>query len=534
MLLPVDLTGMGTGLPVMGTKRQRGIIWAAVSTKAQTDDDRLSLPTQIDSGKSFFERENIDLIDTLIVPGHTRKARLLTDLAASAREKGIDAFDRLIAHLDAADFDVIWVRDANRFARRASLLHYIVESVIEDCSARIYAAEGGGWVDETNADFWVTAKGWETSSQSRWIASNMQQAKRSRADRGLPVNNQKCWSHRVVRNPETGKAVLLEPDPDKRAALLAMTDLFLQRLSYNAIESTVFERYGFGEGGKPYYPKMFYSIVWNPIFHGNTGMGYRSGENGQKVGLWAFDPAATRPDGLYIHYGTVEPALPADLLRLVQAELRRRTAIGEQHRPQKPHIFTGLLTCAYCGNALVYDYRPSRTTKARYRCQSKYNRRVVRQCDKAWSIRELDVQHWFDKQFDHAARLGWPELFFNPPDIRIAGQVDELKRQLADIEAQADRLIHKIATAPASLADRFDSQIAALGNQADKLQNRINALEQQVQRQQTDEAGQAWREIQSGNVWERAAGEINQLLHRAMAGKRLVVAGTEIIGVRED
>lgn len=511
----------------------RGVIWAAVSTKAQTEDERLSLPTQIEAGKAFFQRERIEVVDTLVVPGHTRKARRLEDLAVSARAKGIDAFDKLIAHLDAADFDVIWIRDANRFARRASLLHYIVECIVEDCGARIYAADGGGWVDSVNVDLWTAFKGAETSSQSRWIAGTMQQAKRARADRGLPTNNQQCWTHRLVRDTATGKAVRLEPDPDKLPALMAMVKAFLDRVPYNAIERVVYQEYGFGEAGKPYYPKLFYNIVWNPIFHGNTGLGYRSGVNGQKVGLWAFDASAPRPEGLYLHYGSVTPALPDEWLTRVQSELRRRAAVG-QHRPNNPHLFTGLLACAYCGNNLVYDYNPRKATRPRYRCQSKYNPRVSIHCDRAWSIREADVQVWLANQITHAGKMGWPELFFQSPEISIVGQADMLRQQLADIEAQADRLIQKIATAPASLANRFDAQIEALGEQAALLQQRIQSLERQEQRQQSPDASKAWQIVRRDDFWEREAGEINQLLHRAMGGRRIVVAGTLIVGIRED
>src|SRR6185369_5529300 len=120
------------------------------------------------------------------VPGHSRNYKSLDKLAADARADGIAAFDQLIEHLENCDFDVFVCRDANRFARRASLLHYIVESIIEDCGARIYSFNDG-WVDATNADIFAMVKGYSTSKEIKDIVEKARRGKDRLTERGLPV-----------------------------------------------------------------------------------------------------------------------------------------------------------------------------------------------------------------------------------------------------------------------------------------------------------------------------------------------------------
>ncbi len=64
----------------------RGVIWCAVSTKPQADEDEKdSLPQQEREGRTFCERENLEVVDVLVVPGHSRLLPLSLTRATAQR-----------------------------------------------------------------------------------------------------------------------------------------------------------------------------------------------------------------------------------------------------------------------------------------------------------------------------------------------------------------------------------------------------------------------------------------------------------------
>ena len=129
--------------------QSRLLIWAAVSTKVQAEDEKQSISTQLADARTFAAANGLAVIGELVVPGHTRSVRTLSELQARSRAVGITAFDDLERLIRARAFDVFWCRGADRFARRQSLLHQIADMLIEDAGAAIYSQSDGLWVDES-------------------------------------------------------------------------------------------------------------------------------------------------------------------------------------------------------------------------------------------------------------------------------------------------------------------------------------------------------------------------------------------------
>ena len=119
----------------------RSIIWTAVSSRAQNEPDKISLPQQESDSRELAQKNGWQVIDVMRVPGHSRRYIDFHKLAADASQSGIDAFQKLEAHWDAQDFDVMVVLDGNRFARTQALHAYIVERTIK-IGARIYSLMG--------------------------------------------------------------------------------------------------------------------------------------------------------------------------------------------------------------------------------------------------------------------------------------------------------------------------------------------------------------------------------------------------------
>lgn len=123
--------------------------WAAVSTRAQAEDVKSSIPNQVSFIDTWCTDNGHILVDTLVVPGHSRNYIDFHDLNKAALKKGIDAFDKLLKHIKARDFDVFLVRDSDRLARTMPLLSFIVYSIIETASSPTHARPlaGNGRLD---------------------------------------------------------------------------------------------------------------------------------------------------------------------------------------------------------------------------------------------------------------------------------------------------------------------------------------------------------------------------------------------------
>ena len=99
----------------------RAILWLAVSTVAQADDEKNSIPSQERQAREYITRENWTIVDVLKVPGHSRRYVDIHECNRDMKERGIFAFDRLLQHWRDQDFDVLVVRDGSRFARTQAL-----------------------------------------------------------------------------------------------------------------------------------------------------------------------------------------------------------------------------------------------------------------------------------------------------------------------------------------------------------------------------------------------------------------------------
>lgn len=174
----------------------RALIWCAVSSRAQNEPDKISLPQQEADARALCASSDWQIVDVLRVPGHSRRYIDFHELAADAAKEGIDAFYRLLAHWEARDFDILIVRDGERFARTQALHAYVVERTIT-IGAGIYSLVDG-WVDERNHRMWIAMAGYKAAGDIDRLVKARNDAITVRAQRGLPVSSRIPISHRLI------------------------------------------------------------------------------------------------------------------------------------------------------------------------------------------------------------------------------------------------------------------------------------------------------------------------------------------------
>lgn len=513
----------------------KALIWAAVSTRAQTNDDKFSLPQQEQDGRDMIAREGWELVEVLRVPGHTRSQYMeFHKLAAAANKKGIDAFLKLEEHWTAKDFDVLIIRDGDRLARAQGVMGTIVESIIHT-GARIYCF-ADGWIDSTNYRMWISMVGYRAASDIDKIKKFIDEGANKRAQRGLPVGSGVLWSHKLVRG-DNGRALYQIPDPDKQLFFQDAATLLLEGVSWYDMEAELFKRFGHGTpDGKPFPPRKVYHLLYNPSAWGHIARFFRDHRRkSQFKGAWAYDPTAEPPKGVTLFYNVHQPIYEGELAVRVQQEMRRREqAAHGGFQADSTFEFTGLLVCGACGANLLHhwNHRQARPWE-RWYCFTKHRKHSYATCTQSKGMKHDYVRDFIDAKLREAIEQHSLEAILGLPVQPPENIVSLLNEQIETLEAQAKRLIHKQATAPESLSAMYDEQLQQLGEQLAQVRQRLlTEKKRQVPIEHYEAQVRTLEEIAAMSLetfWQKPRNEINQYLHRLLANRRWLVLDGVIV-----
>lgn len=515
--------------------RLRGIIWSAVSTTSQADEEeKASMLNQEADLRAFFEKEGIEIVDVLRVPGHSRNYKSLDKLAEHARKEGIDAFDKLIQHLEAADFDVIGVRDANRFARRASLLHFIAESIVEDCGAKIYSLNDG-WVDSSNVDVWAMVKGYETNKQRKWISTEMNRAKDKLAEKGLPENSGVLWSHDLIRDPKTGKAIAMVVNEERRPLLNDMATLLLQGVAWTQLGVELYRQFGHvsRRDGKPINPSSLYEIIYSPTFWGHRARHVKGKTN--SFGAWVFDEHVPPPPGITIHRNVLPAVYTGELAEAIKAELRRRMNIRGRARPATTYRYSRLFVCGHCGYNMSIHISHGKYYGVRCVVNARYSRGELI-CNQ--------TKYTKGKHLDEVINSILVDLMEGRIPVLLQSQepllpdISAITSEIQSLDRKIDTLIYEQSQQTADTQLYYRRSIAQMAERLEILKSQLadttrkRAAQEDLQAQQRH-AIEAIREMTLDTFWKLPEREINQFLHRIIYNKRLVIRDCKVVGSQD-
>lgn len=511
---------------------KRAIIWCAVSSEEQAKNDKTSLETQERDARKFAEENDLEIVDLLIVGGFSRRFYNYPDFVQAA---ALDSFHdpaRMIDHWKRKDFDILIARAGDRCGREQGILGEFVARTIH-IGAKLYMLNEG-WVDESNYRMYISMSGFSAATQVDNLKKGAKETKIRSAEKGLSTGSRHAYSHKWVRN-DAGKLVSLELDESKRRLWDDLASVFLEGVSYKHIERELFERFGHVDErtGKPFTRYFFYHLLHNPYFWGNSGRSYKSVQtkNGQKVGAWVYNPSCPAPEGVHIFYNTNDAVYTGELAGRVQDELRRRAmAIQGTARPYRTHKFTGLILCGYCNHYMAFS------GKGMYRCQSYEMARSEPRCDRSRHISERKVQKWVHAKLVEMLDHDMPDLLARSDDRPdLSGRINQLQREAADLEAQARALVVKQGQAHSALVSIYDDQLETLGERIERVQRALSDAEQEQRARDTNAARAAYHELPPNieDLWTWESTAINQLLHRLMGNRRLVVKDGMILSTAD-
>lgn len=507
----------------------RALLWVAVSTTAQASDDKASLPIQESDQRTICEREGWRIVDVLKVPGHSRHYIDIHKMASDARKEGIDAFDRLLSHFAACDFDILVCRDSERFARSQSLHGYVVESVVLECRARIYSL-ADGWIDTNNFRMFIAMAGYKAASDIDRLIKAHKYGMDKRAEMGLPISSRVIRSHRVVRN-EAGKAIATVVNEDKAPLVEATALLLLEGVSWDDIEAELYRRFGFvDDDGSKLVAHAMYHTFHTPTFWGHTARYWK--KHRARFTYWIWDAGEPPPADVKMFRDTHPPALSGDLAERVKAEMTRRHLVMKgKARPTTARRFTGLLLCDDCGYYLAYTDNKGFPS---YRCMSKWNRTDHIECNNNGSIPEPRVMEWLSAKLKQRFESADDALFSVAEESSgIERMLDNARSELADAEQIVRRLLMQQARSVVELSDIYDEQINEIAERRRYLKTLVTQLEHQVNRHVNAQppAIETIKTIGLPRFWDLPEAEVNQLLHESLGKTRLRVMNREIVRI---
>jgi len=514
---------------------------AAVSTRAQTDG--VSLDMQIRDNAATAETLGGDIIDTLVVKGHSRRYSSLQDAADAMQAKDIDAFDRLIEHLKEKDFDLLICRDGNRFARKQSIFAEIVERIIE-AGARVYPTLDGYMVDKSNYTMYIAMSGYRAAAEINENIKKQSDGRKDRLKKGLPEHRAPDYLI-PVRDERTGISISYQHDPRwqpvwdaLKIELLAGTswrniDFAISQPPHNCIDPAT---------GVPFLYNKLRSMVYTPLFWGHVASGHRVvplDKNDPEHNTWIFDDYYPPPRSVTVERHRFPAVFVGDDAALVIAELHRRQQIRGRASPQHSYRFAGLCCCGYCGYTMA-THAPSKNSvrwHRRVRCASRFKTTTRPVCENKKTVRYDVIQGYLNQLLE--------KLLSGEPDE--AFQMDSAASILPMLSRERDTLKNKIVAiiraqgdlpedAPAALRAFYSAEITHLGTDIETLSTRIRQVEMEEASQHTARA--AWqhgitqlRALTLSGLWQMSETQINQALHAALGNWRLIIEDGQITRV---
>lgn len=515
----------------------RAVIWCAVSTHAQHEPEKVSLPEQETEARLYAKRSGWQVVDLLTVPGHSRRYIDFHEVAAAAVIENIDAFYRLKAHWEAKDFDVLITRDGDRFARTQALHAYITEQVIK-CGATIFSLQDG-MVDDRNYRMWIAMSGFKAASEIDRLVKARDTAMTGLAKRGMPITSRIPISHRIIRDEKTGKAIRMEVDERKRRLWDDLALLVLEGVAWERIDRELYHRFGHVDSkGDIFYPNQMYHLIMKPMFWGHMARFHNSkdSKNGYKKGRWIYDESEAIPEGCMVFRDTHDAVWTGEFADRVRQELDRRSEhIRGRAQPARTHLLSGLVICGECGSFM------STHAEGNYRgvfCPASKGKGTIQHaCNNRGLTNQKKVVQRLSVHLEQMLCENTTDVFTDQiSDLpRLQQRITRLEGDICKVEDQVRVVIRKQMTAPDEVQHIFDEEINKISEQLKVLRENRNRLQgEALATQQKSAVQQATlkelTDLTLERFWQQESRPINQLLHRLMGKRRLVILGGSVVG----
>ena len=421
------------------TKTLRAVLWAAVSSKPQADEEKESLPEQLAEGRAYAERMGWQVVASLTVPGHSREYIHYHDAAQE-----IEAYAELERLANERSFDVLVARGRDRLGRTDALIS-TTEAIVASGGAQVLSLampQPIGEQQERGALYIAAIERAGAQSEMVEFRRRHRSGMRGRTLSGKPPSN---LPYPYLRNGAG------EPElpADRLQVMRRIYEMFVaERRSYNRICRALNSERVLSPGAALWGSSTVRSLLRNPFLRGLI-VYYRNKSAEQQIVAPSRYPAVfTSEEGAAI-----------------DAEVQRRGEMGKAAHSNR--AWTGLIICARCGRRMTYQAASPRYQY--YRCAFYIRRRVqgVGEChpnmvrlDKIQAAAQATLAYYCD---DAALEDALARLNTGAERQQVEQRLEELAEGIARAEAERDRLTTAYLRAILRI-DEYEERMADLAS----------------------------------------------------------------------
>lgn len=509
---------------------KRALLWIAVSSKQQAEEDKISLKFQEDQARQWCIDNGYTVVGVLSVPGHSRSESDILTLLDDYAAAGVYAYHNLRRAWQEKSFDVLVAYSLDRLARSGTMLSYVVENTVKS-GATLYLLEDGGMITEEDFRFKMAFGSISVVSSFEQFHKKAKVARRNRVSSGLPASGFTVWSHILERTP-TGKSIRLTVDESKRRLFDDLATLIIEGVSWRQMEDELFTRFGHGDNGKKFYFHFGYNLVHNPYFWGHSAIGFSdvARNGGQSKCFWLYDAREEIPPHIQVFWNTHEAVYVGEQAAEVKAALLRRRSISHGKASSATAAkFAGLVLCGHCG--FLMTRVSNQSGNAYYRCRSHMYAKDSA-CTKARYIREEKIHDHINTMLSDLLASGNYHLV--QPEVDYSARMQQLREEITTTETRITRLIQKQADAPVEATALYDDQIRQYSEQLRALKNALAETEAAAQSATDQNAMTAFDMLKEATLerfWTWDVTKINRLLHRLFGQWKVATLNKEVIGL---
>lgn len=319
-------------------------IWTAVSTKAQANDDRESLPNQEKTCRATAREKGwTETAGPFVAAGKSRTRWVnLRDA-----ELEIPALHEMLESARQRQFDILTLYDHNRLR---DLLDPVAKT-LESYGIQIYSCNqpvephAPGEFSPYSSDSGFIVRGMSHIT-SQWQIADLRRKAREgaigRVRKGLH-GNAIPWGYRKSSKKDHAAEIV----PDQAQVVIAIKDMFLAGISIREMQDRLRAQHcPTPKDGKQWERAGLAYILKNPFYAGKTMYGrfktisdpYHNTRHVQSQ------------SPLVVSEGKHEPLYSWEEYQAILAEFDRRSSLPTMNR----YTFSGLLVCSVCGKRLYH------------------------------------------------------------------------------------------------------------------------------------------------------------------------------------
>jgi len=508
----------------------RCVIFAAVSSKPQAEDDKDSIPNQIERARDIIKRRGWDEArEPIIVPGQSRSI----DFLHEAMEQ-IPQINNLVDLARGGEIDLVVCRDYDRLARTRSLMTQM-SSYFSKCRVQIYALDKP--VEPISPeDLDRRGRAIDSAAMVEAIAGLQAEGEISRIvnRRYFGINaamRRGRWPHpkiaygytRVVEHSADGAPIYTDVPrivPDEAAIVHRIDDMYLQSgMGAVSIARALNAEKIPSPTGKGWRESTIFHILKNAFYCGYIVWGIKRmanvAENGAFVRRACYSEPVERlkrqlgktPNAfdvlehidkdeldkhdIIIVEGAHERIRSVQVQKAIYRELDRKRAMGGRAASTSGHtpLFSGILECAVDGAPMLA--RRNDSDRIYYSCRT---RKIGLECENKKWVREIDIydavmdilhqiindQHIIDRYLagerledEYAASVN------NKSYDHLVTELGELEKATIDVDARRERWDDAYEANVIDLGT-YSSRVQAVEDERASIDRRIVAIRRKL------------------------------------------------------